>query len=257
MHITAIPCLKDNYAYLVRAPQASRALVVDPSESAPVLQVAAELGVTLEAVLCTHHHADHTGGNAGLRQHFPELRVYGYETDRGRIAEQTDFLQDETEIEVAGLRFRILHIPGHTLGAIAYVGEGNAFTGDTLFLAGCGRLFEGTPRQMYESLNVKLGRLPDETQIYCGHEYTLANLRFAAHIEAHNPDITEKAERARQLRERGLPTVPGTLGEERKTNPFLRCHLPDVQHAVRDRIGPHTSTDAVFAAVRAAKDTFS
>src|SRR5262249_20170024 len=157
------------------------------------------------AILATHHHQDHVGGNDALLQRFPDLRVFGYASDRGRIPGQSDFLEDEQRFEVAGIEVKALHIPGHTLGALAYVGEGAAFTGDTLFAAGCGRLFEGSAAQMYESLNVKLGGLPDDTRIYCGHEYTLNNLRFAEMLEPHNPEIAKKLAWAKERRDKGEP----------------------------------------------------
>ena len=154
VEVHLVPCLKDNYAYLLHQPGSADALVVDASEEAPVLAALGRLGLNPVAILATHHHHDHVGGNAGLLSRFPQLRVFGYRTDQGRIPGQTDFLDDGQELELAGMGLKALHIPGHTLGAVAYVGEGAAFTGDTLFAAGCGRLFEGTAAQMYESLNL-------------------------------------------------------------------------------------------------------
>lgn len=251
-----MPCLKDNYAYLVHREGSAEALVVDASEEAPVLAALGRLGLKPVAILATHHHHDHVGGNQGLVARFPELRVFGYRSDRGRIPAQTDELEDRQEFEVAGIGVQALHVPGHTLGAVTYVLEGAAFTGDTLFAAGCGRLFEGTAAQMYESLNLTLGALPDETLIYCGHEYTVSNLRFAQTLEPDNQVIAKKLAWARAARERGAPTLPSTLSEERQTNPFLRVTEKDVVDGVRERLARDHSPQAVLAAVRALKDAF-
>lgn len=251
-----MPCLKDNYAYVLHQPGSTQALVVDASEEAPVLAALGRLGLTPVAILATHHHLDHVGGNSGLLARYPDLRVFGYRSDQGRIPGQTDLLSDGQEIEVAGIGLKALHIPGHTLGALAYVGEGAAFTGDTLFAAGCGRLFEGTAAQMYESLNVKLGALADDTRIYCGHEYTVSNLKFAETLEPHNADIAKKLAWAKAARERGEPTLPSTLADERRTNPFLRVSEKEVVQSVNERLAQDRSPQAVLAAVRALKDAF-
>jgi hydroxyacylglutathione hydrolase len=221
-----------------------------------VEQELTKLGVTLGAVLATHHHPDHVGGTRELAERFPGLKVYGHASDRGRIPAQTEFLEHGASITVEGLRFQVLHIPGHTLGAVAYAGEGAVFTGDTLFAAGCGRLFEGTPAQMHESLNVTLAALPDETLVYCGHEYTASNLRFAAHIEPGNAAVVAKAARVAQQRAQGLPTVPSTLAEEKATNPFMRVKNPEVVSSVASALSSDRSPAAVLGAVRAAKDKF-
>lgn len=256
VEVHLVPCLKDNYAYLLHQPGSKDALVVDASEEAPVLAALGRLGLNPVAILATHHHLDHVGGNEGLLSRYPHLRVFGYRSDQGRIPGQTDLLNDGQEFELAGIGMKALHIPGHTLGAVAYVGEGAAFTGDTLFAAGCGRLFEGTAAQMYESLNLKLGALPDETRVYCGHEYTVSNLKFAETLEPHNADIAQKLAWAKALREKGEPTLPSTLAEERRTNPFLRVSEKDVVASVNERLAQDRSPQAVLAAVRALKDAF-
>ncbi len=256
MQVTIVPCLSDNYAYVLLAPGSKRALVVDPSEAEPIEKVLSQLGVTLGAILATHHHVDHVGGNPALAQRYPGIRVFGYVSDRGRIPAQTDFVEHGQEITVEGLSFRVLHIPGHTLGAVAYAGEGAVFTGDTLFAAGCGRLFEGTPAQMYESLNVTLAALPDSTLVYCGHEYTASNLRFAAHMEPANTAVSEKARRVAEQRAQGIATVPSTLEEEKATNPFMRCDSPAIIERVSGSLSADRSPAAVLGAVRAAKDKF-
>ena len=256
MQVTIVPCLSDNYAYVLLAPGSQRAVVVDPGEAEPVERALSELGVTLGAILATHHHLDHVGGNRALVEHFPGTKVYGYITDRGRIPEQTEFVEHGAALDVEGLSFRALHIPGHTLGAVAYAGEGAVFTGDTLFAAGCGRLFEGTPAQMYESLNVTLAALPEATLVYCGHEYTASNLRFAAHLEPQNTAVAAKAARVAEQRARGEATVPSTLAEEKATNPFMRVDRPAIIERVSSSLAGDHSPAAILGAVRAAKDHF-
>jgi hydroxyacylglutathione hydrolase len=256
MQVTIVGCLRDNYAYLLLAPGSARAVVVDPGESEPVERALRELGVTLGAILATHHHADHVGGNLALAQRFAGLKVFGHASDRGRIPAQSEFVEHGGLVEVEGLSFRALHIPGHTLGALAYAAEGAVFTGDTLFAAGCGRLFEGSPAQMYESLNVTLAALPDRTLVYCGHEYTAQNLRFAAHLEPSNWAVSAKAARVAEQRARGEPTVPSTLAEEKATNPFLRCDSPEIIAKVSAALTADRSPAAILGAVRAAKDRF-
>ena len=256
MQVTIVPCLTDNYAYVLLAPGSKRAVVVDPGESEPVERALRQLGVSLGAILATHHHGDHVGGNAELAQLYPGIKVYGHASDRGRIPAQTDFVEHGASVEVEGLAFRALHIPGHTLGAVAYAGEGAVFTGDTLFAAGCGRLFEGTPAQMYESLNVTLSALPDATLVYCGHEYTASNLRFAAHMEPANDAVATKAARVAEQRARGEATVPSTLAEEKATNPFMRCDSAAIIERVSSSLTADRSPAAILGAVRAAKDRF-
>jgi hydroxyacylglutathione hydrolase len=256
MEVTPVPCLRDNYAYLVRADGREEALVVDPSEAGPVLDTAENAGLKIVAILNTHHHWDHVGGNEELLQRLGPLPVYGHASDDGRIPGQTVKLAHGDTFEVAGLEVRVLHIPGHTLGAVAYVTGGAVFTGDTLFAAGCGRLFEGTPAQMYTSLNETLAALPDDTLVYCGHEYTESNLRFALHVEPGNAAARKKSERVAELRARGEPTVPSTLGEERQTNPFMRCDSQQIIESMSERLGAERAPAKVLAAVRAAKDAF-
>jgi hydroxyacylglutathione hydrolase len=222
MQVTIVPCLKDNYAYLVRPHGAGTCAVVDACEAAPIERALDELGLRVVAILATHHHHDHVGGNEALARRFSDVQVFGSAHDRGRIPAQNRFVHDTDTIAAAGLAFRCLAIPGHTLGAVAYWGHGAVFTGDTLFAAGCGRLFEGTPAMMYDSLVNKLGALPDDTLVYFGHEYTANNLRFAAMVEADNPYVRARAERIAEQRARGECTAPSTIGDERRTNPFMR-----------------------------------
>lgn len=247
-----VPCLADNYAYIVTCEVTGRSAVVDPSEVEPVEKALKTYGRTLSAILCTHHHHDHVGGVEGLAATRPGLPVVGsaYDLEHKRIAGQTLGLADGETYAVGELVFRAVMVPGHTMGAVALVVNDAAFTGDTLFVAGCGRMFEGTPEVMQPSL-ARLGALDGATRIYCGHEYTEKNLAFAAHVEPDNPDIKAAIARARALRARGEPTVPSTVAEEKRTNPFLRFDAP----RVRARF--HT-TDAVstFAETRSAKDNF-
>jgi hydroxyacylglutathione hydrolase len=256
VEVVVVPCLKDNYAYVLRAPNGGRAVVVDASEAPPVQAALQKLGVPLGAILSTHHHPDHVLGNEELARRYPGIDVFGSAHDRGRIPAQTRELADGESITVEGLTFRCLLVPGHTLGAVAYFGHGAVFTGDTLFAGGCGRLFEGTPAMMHESLNVKLGALPDDTRVYCGHEYTANNLRFAAHLEPGNAAVSAKAARVAELRARNEPTVPSTLAEERATNPFMRCDSAEIIASVAERLAGNRTPQAVLGAIRAAKDAF-
>lgn len=233
MRVVAIPCLKDNFAYLVI--EGSRAAVVDPGEAAPVIASVANEGVALAAIWLTHHHWDHVGGVEALVAAQPELEVIAHAKDRGRAPKVTRFVDEGDTVELGAVRARILHNPGHTLGAISYwieAGDGAVFTGDTLFGAGCGRVFEGTPEMMHASLQ-KLAALPPATRVYFGHEYTAANLAFAAHVEPANEAI---AARRRELK---TPTTPSTIADERATNPFLLA-----------------KDAAEFATRRKAKDSF-
>jgi hydroxyacylglutathione hydrolase len=256
VEVHLVPCLRDNYAYLLHARGNADAIVVDPGEAEPVLRALAALELNLVGIWATHHHSDHIGGNAELLQRFPDLKVYGHHSDRGRIPGLTEFLADLEEFEIGELGVQALHVPGHTLGAVTYVAEGSAFTGDTLFAAGCGRLFEGTPEQLFESLHVTLGALPDETRVYCGHEYTLNNLQFAAQIEPENAAVRAKLELVRAARARGEPSLPSTMADERRTNPFLRVTEQSVISSVSSALGADRSPPVVLGALRARKDTF-
>ncbi|HEX6138552.1 MAG TPA: hydroxyacylglutathione hydrolase [Casimicrobiaceae bacterium] len=254
--IIPIPAFRDNYIWAVR--NAGAAAVVDPGDAAPVLAWLAGNDVRLTAIIATHHHADHVGGVAALRARF-DVPVFGpaHET----IPARTHALAENDRIDVPGLdlALSIFDIPGHTAGHIAYYTTGAEpllFCGDTLFAAGCGRLFEGTAQQMWTSLS-KLAALAPATRIYCGHEYTLANLRFAAVVEPDNADVHARTARERGKRERGLPTLPSTIGEERATNPFLRAALPAVKARAAERAGrPLAGAVESFATLREWKDGF-
>lgn len=254
VRITVVPCLADNYAYLVEDEATRTLAVVDASEPEPVRAAIERSGATPVAVLSTHHHFDHVGGNEALAAAYPGLRVYGHASDRGRLPAQTDGLDDGATFTVGSLSFRARHIPGHTLGAMAYVVEDAVFTGDTLFLAGCGRLFEGTPEMMYRSLNEVLVPLGDAMRVFCGHEYTVSNLRFARHVEPDNGAIEARLAWAEGLRARGEPTVGARMADELATNPFLRTGSATIRKSVG--LGAEASPVEVLAAVRKAKDGF-
>jgi hydroxyacylglutathione hydrolase len=255
MKVIQIPLLRDNYAYLVVSDKTNKAGVVDPSEAGPVLRCVEKEKVVLKAILNTHHHRDHTGGNQGLLEYLT-LEVYGHKNDEGRIPGLTHPVDDGDEVMIGELRGKVLFIPGHTKGHIAYLFENNLFCGDTLFVAGCGRLFEGTAEQMQSSLN-RLKQLPANTLVYCGHEYTEKNLQFAMTLEPNNKKLTEKMERVRALRTKNISTVPSTIAEEKEANPFLRWDSKEIQENLT-RHFPSLGANplSVFAKIRELKDRF-
>jgi hydroxyacylglutathione hydrolase len=253
LHVRAF---EDNYIWVVRGTSSRLAALVDPGDAAPVLAALPGLGLTPAAILCTHHHGDHVGGIAELLRRFPGLPVYG--PAREAIAGITQPLSDGDRVNLPdlGLDFEVLEVPGHTRGHIAYYGHGWLFCGDTLFSAGCGRLFEGTAEQMHGSLG-RLAALPPETLVYCAHEYTLANLRFALTVEPVNAATLSYRREAEALRGRNEPTVPSTLARELEINPFLRCSVPNVRLSAEKQAGRTLPDEvAVFAAIRRWKDNF-
>ncbi|MBC8259806.1 MAG: hydroxyacylglutathione hydrolase [SAR324 cluster bacterium] len=257
MEIITIPCLQDNFAYLLICNKTKQAAVVDPSEAAPVKTTVEEHGVELTTILNTHHHWDHVDGNKELSEYFPNLSIYGHDSDRGRIPGQTEFLKSGDEVCFGEQTGSFLHNPGHTSGAITYVFGKFAFTGDTMFAAGCGRLFEGTAAQMHDSLNLQIGSLADETELYFGHEYTEANLRFALSVEAGNTEIEKKLTTVRALRAEGRFSTPTTLAEERKTNPFLRCTSTEIHSTLQTKDPKQDLAEKmVFKTLRELKDKF-
>lgn len=248
--ILLIPAFKDNYIWLLV--RAGRAVVVDPGDPAPVTERLEALGLRLETILVTHHHADHQGGVAALAARWqPEVFGPGNESITGG---NRPLLGGET-IRILDQPIRVLAVPGHTLGHLAYYAPGALFCGDTLFGAGCGRLFEGTPAQMSESLG-RIAELPDETRIYCAHEYTEANLRFALAVEPNNPALLDRVRQVTALRAKGESSVPSTLAEEKATNPFLRCQQAAVVAAAREHDAADCSPVAVFAAIRQWRNDF-
>ena len=259
MDVVPVPQLADNYAYLVVDPESREAAVVDCAEAPAVLDEVSRRGVRLTTVLATHHHFDHVGGNQDLLAAVPGLRIFGSADDAPRIPGITDRVRNGDGVAVGGLRGGVLMIPAHTSGHVAYhFAQARAvFTGDTLFAGGCGRLFEGDAAQMMRSLDL-LASLPDDTRVYCGHEYTEKNLRFAAELEPGNQALAAKLAQVQRLRRLGKPTVPSTIGEEKATNPFLRTESPELEAAVRRRVPDVPAGDrvALFAAVRALKDRY-
>ena len=256
LEVSPVRAFSDNYLWLMRTPgDRAGAVVVDPGDARPVQVALEEQSLQLRAILVTHHHPDHVGGVRALAERY-SAEVFG----PARESLPCDFRPLEggavVRLPSLGLEFDVMDVPGHTLGHIAYHGHGALFCGDTLFSAGCGRLFEGTPAQMLDSLD-RIAALPDETLVYCAHEYTLGNLRFAAAVEPGNADVLETLDAVQALRGRDAITLPSTLGHERRINPFLRCREPAVRAAAEARAGrPLASASDVFAVVRAWKDGF-
>jgi hydroxyacylglutathione hydrolase len=247
LEVVPVKAFKDNYIWTLR--DARHAAVVDPGEAGPVLDYLTRENLTLAAILATHHHADHVGGIAELLQKH-RVPVYGPRGEPIATLSQPVSEGDSVSIPELGISFQVFDIPGHTRAHIAYYGAGALFCGDTLFACGCGRLFEGTAEQMYSSLQ-KLARLPDDTKVYCGHEYTLANIGFARHVDPENASLEKREQKSRQLREAGKPTLPSTMGEEKATNPFLRCLEPAVIASANKYLGSRVSDPVrVFAAIR-------
>lgn len=252
----AVPALADNYIWLLTQPGDRRVILVDPGDARASLSALSERELELAAVLITHHHGDHVGGLGEVTSRYPDVPVYG--PARERIDGVTHPLGggDRVEIPAVGADFEVLDTPGHTAGHISFHGSGLLLCGDTLFAAGCGRVFEGTNAQMAASL-ARLAELPDDVAGCCGHEYTLKNLEFARAVEPDNKAIAERERAAAELRRAGRPTVPFNLGEERRTNPFLRCHEPAVRAAAEGHAGqPLPDTTAVFGALRDWKNQF-
>jgi hydroxyacylglutathione hydrolase len=249
MEIEIVPCLTDNYAYLVKS--GDQVAVVDPSEAAPVQNALERRNWRPQFILNTHHHNDHVGGNLALKAAYG-AKIVGPGKDAARIPGLDIGVDETTGWHFAGHPVQVLEVPGHTRGAIAFVMEGHAFTGDTLFAMGCGRLFEGDPSTMWASLS-KLMRLSDGTSIYCGHEYTESNGRFALTVEPENAALVERMDEVKMLRAQGRPTIPSTMAREKETNPFLRAGSP----AIRRNFGMANASDAdVFAEARKRKDRF-
>ncbi|ABA73927.1 MULTISPECIES: hydroxyacylglutathione hydrolase [Pseudomonas] len=254
IQISALPAFTDNYIWLLQDHATQRCAVVDPGDAAPVQAwLDAHPGWVLGDILITHHHHDHVGGVETLKK-ATGATVYGPASEN--IPGRDVALKDNDTVRVLGWDFDVYAVPGHTLGHIAYYHHGLLFCGDTLFAAGCGRLFEGTPQQMHQSLS-RLAALPEDTLVYCTHEYTLSNLKFAAAVEPDNRDIAARLEKVTRQRENGVMTLPSTLALEKLTNPFLRTGEILVTQKVDERNGPQNRAPSeVFAALRAWKDTF-
>jgi hydroxyacylglutathione hydrolase len=243
--ITGLRALKDNYIWMIRKSNDNEIIIVDPGEEKGVIEAIGKLPVKLAGILVTHHHWDHTNGVLELQEKYDAPVFWAKDREEG----------EEISFSSLGLKFQVIKIPGHTLDHVAYYSANVLFCGDTLFTGGCGRVFEGTAPQMYQSLG-RLSQLPDDTSIYCGHEYTQANLRFAQLVEPENADILKRIDTADKLRTQNLPTVPALLSEEKKTNPFLRCDVPAVIQAVQRYTGKNFSDPSqVFEALRNWKNT--
>jgi hydroxyacylglutathione hydrolase len=254
--VRPVRAFSDNYIWLIEPPRAKGTVVaVDPGDAAPVIAELQRSGSSLAAILLTHHHPDHIGGVPELLRRWP-VPVIG--PDDARIAHRTRTAHDGAPCELPdlGLSFEILQVPGHTLSHIAFWGHGALFCGDTLFSAGCGRMFEGTPTQMNASLN-RLADLPPDTRMYCGHEYTAANLRFALTVDPANGAARDYQGSVDRVRAQDLPSLPSTLGLERQINPFLRCNEAAVKAAAERHAGrPLAGGADVFAVLRGWKDGF-
>lgn len=254
--VSAVRAFADNYIWLAYAPTKTRqVVVVDPGDAAPVKEALRGLDLQLAAIFATHHHADHIGGAAELAEEFG-VPVYAPAREASLPGQVHRLSEGDTVALASGLSFKILDVPGHTAGHIAFVGHDALFCGDTLFSAGCGRLFEGTAAQLHGSLS-KLKALPESTRVYCGHEYTVANLKFALAVEPDNRDASLHLEHCLAQRARDEATLPSTIGLERKINPFLRCEVETVKHAAERHAGRTLdSGTAVFAVLRDWKNQF-
>ncbi|GGA82062.1 hydroxyacylglutathione hydrolase [Neiella marina] len=254
MTIYPIRAFQDNYIWAIH--NKHNLVVIDPGDAQPVIDYCQKHQLTLVSVLITHHHRDHTGGIVQLKSQFPQLTVIGPNNPAIAAVDQTVNQGDVIAIEPLQLSFEVMSIPGHTLDHIAYFGHGAVFCGDTLFHAGCGRLFEGTPQQMLASLK-KLATLPDATRVYCTHEYTEANLRFANAVEPNNPLLKEVSDTVAQMRAIDLPSLPTSIAEQKRVNPFLRCTESPLAQSVANWANQQLADElSTFTHLRQWKDQF-
>ena len=257
VEVLQVPVWRDNYAHLLIADDGTCALF-DGADAGPLLPLLEARGLRLTHIFVTHHHADHVGSHAALLERFAGLEILGsaYDLERGRIPGQTRAVGDGEQVDWGGATATVREVPGHTLGHLVWAwSDGRAFVGDTLFVGGCGRLFEGTAEQLDRSLNGVIAALPPETLLYCAHEYTASNLRFARHVDPDNSELARFAEGVDGLRSRGESTVPQPLSLELAINPFLRCHTPAIRATVG--LAAHAPRHAVLGALRAMKDGFA
>ena len=257
MNVFRIPVLRDNYIFLLHDPNSNEVAVIDPAVAKPVLAKIKQLKAQLVAIFITHHHHDHVGGNLELLKHFPKAIVYGGIEDRGRIPQQKMFLKEKDVVQFAGRKAKVYFVPGHTKAHIAYYfppvdneSVGDLFCGDTLFAGGCGRLFEGTPSQMVDSLN-KFRNLPNSTRVWCAHEYTLNNLKFALTVDKNNQKLQKRFQEVTLVRKHNLPTIPTTIAIEKQTNPFLRWDSVSIKSSMALE-----EPARVFGRLRGMKDNF-
>ena len=260
MQVSMIKAFSDNYIWAISTTASDAIVLVDPGDAEVCLQYLAQHNKKLAAILITHHHPDHVGGIKKLidycQQHKQPVSVYGPKNEDIANCDIKLKEQDQFTIDALGFTFSVLDVPGHTLGHIAYLSENNLFCGDTLFSAGCGRLFEGSPEQMFYSLN-KLAALPEHTKVYCAHEYTLANVNFALAVEPNNFDIIDYFNQVTDLRNKDKATIPSTIKQEKLINPFLRCQQTSVM-ASASEYSNKTITDPIetFTVIRSWKDNF-
>jgi len=254
LSVELIPAFQDNYIYLLRAPGSEDIGIVDAGDAAPAIAELERQGLTLTHIFNTHHHPDHMGGNDALKARFPKAKLVAPKSEVERIPGIDEKVADGDRVAFGGLTFKVIEVPGHTRGHIAlWTEQGRAvFCGDTLFAMGCGRMFEGHAEQMWNSLG-KLRWLPSDTRVYCGHEYTQNNARFAVTVDPENTTLAKRFEEVKQLRAAGKPTIPSTIGLENETNPFLRADEPGIAKAV-GLAGADPVT--VFAEIRQRKDNF-
>ena len=255
LHLEPISAFNDNYIWLLFSPDSPSAVVVDPGDAEPVVEALSSRSLTLGAILVTHHHEDHVGGVSELAARY-QIPAFGPARETVPAVDQPVSGDDVVQLAGLGCYVRVVDVPGHTAGHIAYIGPDFACVGDTLFAGGCGRVFEGTMNEMFESL-LRLAVLPPATRIFCGHEYTVANLRFAREVEPENRALEERLEGALAARNAGVATIPSTLSDELATNPFLRCDQEAVVEAAASRAGRHPSSAVeVFAILRTWKDSW-
>ena len=253
MKIEIVPCLKDNYSYVIIDLKNKKTCVVDPSESRPIINFLEKSNLQLNYILNTHHHYDHVGGNVELKKKY-NAKIIGFEGDHKRIPGIDIMLKDGEVWKQDNFESKVIHIPGHTLGHICFYfyNENNLFTGDTLFSLGCGRIFEGTYEQMFASLE-KIKKLPPETKIYCGHEYTLQNSKFCITYDGENQSLIKKIQEIKEKLTKNKPTIPSTLEEELKNNIFLRSS----NDKIKTNLNMHNSSSlATFSKLRDLKDNF-
>jgi len=254
LNVIPLCAFSDNYIWLISSLETGQTAIVDPGDAQPVFAALEASALTPCAILITHHHGDHIGGIRQLLSRY-DMPVYGPANEHIPAITTKLHEGDEVVIDGIGARFQVLDFPGHTAGHIGYVGHGMLFCGDTLFSVGCGRLFEGTAEQMYGSLE-KIRALPKDTKMYCAHEYTLDNIAFARVVEPNNPDLLQYEVDSREMRSQDIPTVPSALGLEKRINPFLRSHVPNVIKAAEKFAGRSlTKGDEIFGCVRYWKDT--
>ncbi len=254
--VLTVPMFTDNYGYVVLCPDKKKAFAVDPADADAIRACLQSNEVELEAILATHHHMDHIAGIESLCGK-KDVPVYSSAMERNQIPGVRHGLEDGERLTIGGVEIQAILVPGHTRGHMVYLCDGSLFSGDALFLGGCGRLFEGTPEEMVHSLYQKIMPLPDDVQVYPGHEYTVRNRTFCLSIDTENTELQNALDGAQSMQDAGHPTVPGTLGAEKGTNVFLRCNAPEIIASVRQK-APGTKEDpvSVFAQVRSMRDVY-